>query len=158
MMISEYVPRLITIIEVMTNDWSCSVSRTTRSVFVMFQAGIIYGGRVPLVPIEVIRTNYQKIGLELILQNDVHDTSIQLALSGSIKYRLQQPAGSPDMNQIEHGQDQIKRNVRSVVNSSTTLKQLHVVAVQEWQNFHQRVLESLIQSMPEQARNYLLVR
>ena len=60
---------------------------------------------------------------------------------------LDWPANSPDLNPIEHLWDELARRVNEREVVPTTLQQLRVALLEEWDNIPQRTISTLIDSM-----------
>ncbi len=148
-----------------------------RGGSVMFWAGIMHGLRTPLVPIDGVLTaaNYrndilipfvmplfEQVGENFTLQDDnarPHRAHIVTQyLEEQNIARMEWPPTSPDMNPIEHAWDQLKRAVWRRPHPPTTLDELRIAAVQEWDNLPQPDLDNLINSMPRRVRACRLAR
>lgn len=61
--------------------------------------------------------------------------------------RMEWPANSPDLNPIEHLWDQLGRSVRQRVTDRTTLAELRLILVEEWNAIPQARVTRLVNSM-----------
>ena len=64
---------------------------------------------------------------------------------------MEWPASSPDLNPIEHLWDQLGRSVRQRVTDRTTLADLRLILVEEWNAIPQLRVTRLVNSMKCQA-------
>ena len=72
--------------------------------------------------------------------------------------RLEWPACSPDMNPIKYAWDTLNRDVFEQDDPPTTLRDLHRIAVEEWDNMDQRDLDKLVDSRPRRIQAYVISR
>ena len=61
--------------------------------------------------------------------------------------RMEWPASSPDLNPIEHLWDQLGRSVRQRVTDRTTLADLRLILVEEWNAIPQLLVTRLVNGM-----------
>ncbi|GFV33594.1 transposable element Tcb2 transposase [Trichonephila clavipes] len=71
--------------------------------------------------------------------------------------RMEWPACSPDMNQIEHVWDALRRRVAGR-QPPQTLQELERAFLEEWDRIPQLVINSLIDSMPQKCSTLLALR
>ena len=130
----------------------------------MFWGGILWCRRMPLVVMEdaemairpIVQPYQQNFGEEFVLMDDnyrphyahlmnefLHDNNIA---------RLEWPACSPDMNPIKHAWDTLKRAVFGRDDPPTTLRDLHQIAVEEWDNLNQQDLDELMDIKPRRIQ------
>lgn len=72
--------------------------------------------------------------------------------------RLDWPAGSPDLNPIEHAWDAVKRAVWNRQPLPQTVPEIREAVVQEWDRLPQEMLDNLILSMPRRISACLRAR
>ncbi|GFT32355.1 transposable element Tcb2 transposase [Trichonephila clavipes] len=72
--------------------------------------------------------------------------------------RMEWPANYPDMNPIEHVWDALGRQVAGHQPPPQTLQELQRALLEEWDRIPQRVINSLIDSMPQRCSALLTVR
>lgn len=68
------------------------------------------------------------------------------------------PALSPDINPIEHLWDQLKRRVRSRNPVPTTINELRVALLEEWDGIPQDIIKKLIRSMKNRLQAMIRAR
>ena len=62
------------------------------------------------------------------------------------------PARSPDLNPIEHAWDMLGRRIQRRQPAPTTVRELEVALVEEWESIPQDSFRILIQSMPRRLQ------
>lgn len=134
---------------------------------VSFWGGIMIGARTPLIPYRGWMTAalYQTIAIDGIVRSFrinhgprfvlVDDNApahraqrINAALREYDITRLDWPAGSPDLNPIEHAWDAVKRAVWNRQPPPQTVPEIREAVIQEWDRLPQEMLDNLILSMP----------
>lgn len=134
---------------------------------VSFWGGIMIGARTPLIPyrgymtavkyktdvidgiVKPFRINH---GHQFVLVDDnapAHRAQrVNAALREYNITRLDWPAGSPDLNPIEHAWDAVKRAVWNRQPQPQTVPEIREAVIQEWDRLPQEMLDNLILSMP----------
>lgn len=140
---------------------------------IMFWAGIRHGLRTPLVSIDGVLTAakyrddvlipfvmplFQQIGENFDNARPHRARIVTQYLEEQNIERIEWPPTSPDMNPIEHAWDQLKRAIWRRPNPPTTLEELRIAVVQEWDNLYQPDLDNLVDSMPRRVRACRLAR
>lgn len=146
----------------------CCVKRVTpfNGGSVMVWGGISNGGKTRLVNVEgnLNAVRYQQdildpvaipyirnLGGRGILQDDNARPHRARLVTEHLRQqgiqRMEWPACSPDLNPIEHLWDQLGRAVRRRVTNATTLQDMRMILVQEWNAIPQQSIQRLIQSM-----------
>lgn len=137
---------------------------------VSFWAGIMIGARTPLIPYQGTMTGvmYKMIaidgyvrpfrinhGRQFIMVDDnapAHRNGrVDAALQQYDITRLDWPAGSPDLNPIEHAWDALKRSVWNRQPPPQTVAEIRAAAIEEWDRLPQEMLDNLILSMPRRV-------
>lgn len=134
---------------------------------VSFWGGIMIGARTPLIPYrgfmtadmykavaidDIVRPFRVNHGHQFVLVDDnapAHRAQrVNAALQEYDITRLDWPAGSPDLNPIEHAWDALKRAVWNREPRPQTVPELREAAIEEWDRLPQEMLDNLILSMP----------
>lgn len=68
------------------------------------------------------------------------------------------PACSPDLNPIEHLWDKLGRAIKIHPNPPTTVEELVIAVVEEWQRIPQEDIRRLIRSMPRRCNSVITAR
>lgn len=72
--------------------------------------------------------------------------------------RMVWPPRSPDLNLIEHVWDHLKKRVRSLNPSPSTLAELETAVLEEWDNIPQDLIVTLFKSMERRLRDVIRAR
>jgi len=65
---------------------------------------------------------------------------------------MEWPANSPDLNPIEHLWDELIRRVEARPAKLTTLRDLRLALLEEWENIPQENIRTLVDSMPQKCQ------
>ncbi|CAK1593484.1 unnamed protein product [Parnassius mnemosyne] len=68
------------------------------------------------------------------------------------------PVRSPDLNPIEHLWDDLKRRVRALDPAPTTLQELQVAVLEEWEQILQEAVATLVRSMKDRMEAVIKAR
>ena len=144
---------------------------------ILFWAGVMFGRRTPLVPIEgnmtaavyennilqpIVSGFAETVGEGFTLQDDNarphRARSVQRYLVEHGIRRMDWPACSPDMNCIEHAWSFLRRAISNRPHHPLTIQELRNAALEEWDNLPQESLNALVLGMPRRIQECLRVR
>lgn len=72
--------------------------------------------------------------------------------------RLPWPARSPDLNPIEHVWDNLKRRIRSREPAPTSINELKIAVVEEWENIPQEDIQDIMDGLPNRLEEVIRAR
>lgn len=72
--------------------------------------------------------------------------------------RLPWPASSCDLNPIEHVWDNLKRRIRSRTPAPTTIRELKIAVVEEWENIPQSDIQDIMDGVPNRLAEVIRAR
>ncbi|GFW91026.1 transposable element Tc3 transposase [Trichonephila clavipes] len=113
-------------------------------------------------PSNIIERNRGAMGLQFLFMDDnasCHRTvaAEQLLESGNIE-RMDWPAGSPNLNPIEHVWNVLGRRLAARTFSPVTIRELRLALQDEWAAMPQQLIDTLILSMGRRCETCLAVR
>jgi len=110
----------------------------------------------------VVRPFHGAVGENFLLMHDNARPHVATLVSEYLESHgietMDWPARSPDLNPIEHAWDMLGRRIQRRQPAPTTVRELEVALVEEWESIPQDSFRNLIQSMPRRLQECIQAR